>query len=160
MAYSITLFNASTTQVWRVIRGDIESDASFVGLVVAYVDDLLLCMPSAGLRTSFNQALRNLWTLSSEQVLDGSSQFMFLGIEIQRTASGDLLVHQASFVRSLLSSYGLEGSTKPIHAVTIALPTVDDVPPDAILLKTLQNMPVNSTGWPHARGQTWHILLP
>ena len=47
-------------------------------------------------------------------------------------------MHQASFVKSLLSSYGLDGTSKPLSAVTIALPTPDDAPPDAVLLKSLQ----------------------
>ena len=87
------------TQVWRVVVGATETASSFIGLVVAYVDDLLLLLPDAGLRTSFNDALRSLWKLSSEQVLDGSAPFMFLGLEIQRLPNGDVLVHQGSFVR-------------------------------------------------------------
>merc|ERR1712240_621720 len=86
------------SQVWRVIAGATESPDTFVGLVVAYVDDLLLLMPSSSLRMAFNDALRMLWTLSSEQVLDGTSQSMFLGIEIERLADGSLWVHQRSFV--------------------------------------------------------------
>ena len=127
------------TQVWRVIAGPTESAESFVGLVVAYVDDLLLLMPDAALRTSFNDALRSLWKLSSEQVLDGSSPFMFLGLEIQRLPNDDILVHQGSFVRQLCSSYGLDSTAKPLSTVSIALPTADDdVAPDPAALKVLQ----------------------
>ena len=52
------------TQVWRVIRGADEDASTFMGLVVAYVDDLLLLFPCSGLRIAFNEALRRLWTLS------------------------------------------------------------------------------------------------
>ena len=127
------------SQVWRVIAGDVETAESFVGLVVAYVDDLLLFMPSSSLRVALNDALRKLWKLSSEQVFDGTSPFMFLGLELQLRPSGDLLVHQASFVRQLLSSYGLDATAKPNQTVVIALPTAaDEIPPDPSQLKVLQ----------------------
>ena len=101
------------SQVWKVIAGEVDKPESFVGLVVAYVDDLLLMFPSSSLRVAFNTALRALWTLSSEQVLDGSAPFVFLGLELQRLPNGDLLVHQGSFVRQLLTSYGLEVVLSP-----------------------------------------------
>ena len=126
------------TQVWRVVVGATECASSFVGLVVAYVDDLLLLMPDASLRTSFNDAPRALWKLSYEQALDGSAPFMFLGLEIQRLPNGDVLVHQGSFVRQLCSSYGLDSTAKPLAAVSIALPSSDETPPDPATLKVLQ----------------------
>ena len=61
------------SQVWRVIEGDIDSHESLVGLVIAYVDDLLLLFRSPELRVAFIVQLQSLWKLSSEQVLDGTS---------------------------------------------------------------------------------------
>ena len=126
------------SQVWRVVKGKVESPDSFVGLVLAYVDDLLLLLPGERLRVAFNDALRKLWKLSSEQVLDGSAPFIFLGLELQRKPCGDLLLHQGSFVKQILRSYGLDSTCKPIHAVSVPMPSSDEIPPTPEELKALQ----------------------
>lgn len=126
------------SQVWRVIEGDTDCETTFVGLVIAYVDDLLLLFQDTVLRAGFNAALQRIWKLSSEQVLDGSKPFMFLGLEFAWSASGDLVIHQTSFIRQLLAEYGLDGASKSIQTVAVALPGADEVPPDPPLLKQLQ----------------------
>ena len=143
------------TQVWKVIRvgqpsppsagvdsaplGTAGSDKDeFLGLMVCYVDDLLLLMKNGAVKQGLLSQLRALWKLSTEVDLKVGSPVTFLGLELELDRTGSLHIHQRDFIRKLLVSYGLDNLSTGIAAVQMALPTEADQPPDAKLLKELQ----------------------
>ena len=109
-----------------------------LGLLICYVDDLLLLMKSGPIRQGLIDCLRKLWTMSTEVDLKFGQPFTFLGLEIERAENGDLHVHQRTFIRKLLVDHGFDVNSKGIRSVTMAMPTAEDKPPDAKLLKQLQ----------------------
>ena len=77
------------SQVWKVIEdcGDEREQldrARIVGLVICYVDDLLMLFERGEVRQEFTTTLRRMWKLSTEQELGDGEKFMFLGLELER----------------------------------------------------------------------------
>eukprot|EP00959_Pyramimonas_sp_CCMP1952_P346122 7249390-Pyramimonas_sp.AAC.1 len=74
--------------------------------------------------------------MSTEVHLTSSTPLMFLGLELEIDAgSGDLLIHQQTFIRQLLTKHGLDKLSKPIAAIQMAVPDAADGPPTAGELK-------------------------
>ena len=74
----------------------------------------------------------------TEVRLEKGKKFSFLGLELERTVADELEVHQASFVKNVLVKHGLDLTSKPIAAVTMALPDASDVAPSAGELRQIQ----------------------
>ena len=91
----------------------------------------------SSLRQIFIEQLRRLWELSAEQDLDKSGSLTFLGLELVRRDNGDLFIHQGAFIKQLLLSYNLDGGSKGLANVTVALPSEADTPPTPSELKVL-----------------------
>ena len=66
---------------------------------------------------------------------------MFLGLELEVVdATGEMYIHQATFVRQLLTKHGLDKTSKSVTSITMAIPTPEDLPPTAAELKKLQGL--------------------
>ena len=146
------------TQVWQIVRDTKTQSTSpsrgtalrlpsletnngneeLLGLLICYVDDLLLVIKDGSIKAGLIAHLRTLWEMSTEVDLKADQPFTFLGLEIELNAKGDLYVHQKTFIKKLLADHGLDTMSKGMKAVTVAMPTDEDLPPDAQLLKKLQ----------------------
>ena len=98
---------ASTGTVWcsaapthrcGELSGNDDSKAETLGLLVAYVDDLLLLMPNGSMKRGLIDHLRTLWNMSTEVDLTDQQKLTFLGLELERTPTGALLVHQRAVI--------------------------------------------------------------
>ena len=125
---------SSDTQVWKIVS---KSDPSrLLGLMVVYVDDFLILCPAGQMRTKFIEALRKVWKIKEEQVLDADHDLTFLGLEF-RSVKGGVKVGQWKFLDILLEKHGIKADTKPILTVTMDVPGDPD-PPTPGALKELQ----------------------
>ena len=67
--------------------------------------------------------------------------------------TGDLLVHQQTFVKQMLTKHGIDTTTKPIAAMQIATPETADGPPTPTQLKELQGF-AEELNWLATRTRT------
>ena len=94
---------------WRLV-----DESSLVGIVVVYVDDLLICsMPAIVIAVS--EAIKKLWDTSS--LAWASDGIRFLGIEIAKTLDGFAL-SQESYIRELLRIHEISSTQKDLIPVT------------------------------------------
>ena len=137
---------ATDSQVWRIVekqgchvqtRVDASKEQETLGLLVCYVDGLRFLSPKGKMREGLRDALKAIWEITEVDLLPGVP-FTFLGIELDRKPNGDLRIHQSTFTRNLLASYGFDIMTRTSLNVQMGLPADDDGPPDAAQLKTLQ----------------------
>ena len=136
----------SDSQVWRIVQvGATSVEHAILGLLICYVDDFLLLCPRGAMRAGLAAALKEIWQIT-EVDLTPDEPFSFLGLEIERHHSGDLRIHQTTFTRNLLASYGLDLMSRPQLAVQVSHPRDDDGPPDATELRIIQHIVVSSTG--------------
>ena len=80
------------------------SGATTLGLLICYVDDLLLLMRNGDVKSGLIEQLRALWTMSTEVDLQAGTPFSFLGLEFERTDDGTLHIHQRTFIKKSSSS--------------------------------------------------------
>ena len=99
---------------------------------------MLLLMKSGAIKQGLIGQLRSLWKMSTEVDLTVKTPFTFLGLELEKDDSGDLHVHQRDFIRKILRENGFDTMSRGNSAVTMALPTAEDPPPNATELKQLQ----------------------
>ena len=128
---------ATDSQVWTVQK---DGDATLHGLVIVYVDDLLFLMPDDGVKTGLQSHLRTIWEMKASASLAPGKPVCFIGLELERDQSGDLKIHQRTFIKQLLARYGHEaGKSKGISAITMELPDpTKERAPTAAELKKLQ----------------------
>ncbi|CAE7339671.1 GIP [Symbiodinium microadriaticum] len=81
---------------WKVLE---EEGSVLIGLLVVYVDDILICGHTSLIR-ELAEAIRKLWRTSPLQLV-GEGELRFLGIEIARTTYGFAL-SQNSYIEELL----------------------------------------------------------
>ena len=94
---------------WRLV-----DESSLVGIVVVYVDDLLICsMPAIVIAVS--EAIKKLWDTSS--LAWASDGIRFLGIEIAKILDGFAL-SQESYIRELLRIHEISSTQKDLIPVT------------------------------------------
>ena len=105
------------------------------GLLLCYVDDMLLEITAGGVQKGLVDYLKTLWKMSTEVELTEKTPMMFLGLELEREKGGGLLIHQRTFARMILTKHGLDKCSKPLTAITMSLPDDSDVPPTAGELK-------------------------
>ena len=116
-----------------------DTKAVTLGLVLCYVDDMLLLKETDEVQKGLIAHLRSLWKMSTEVELTEETPMTFIGLELKREkGSRDLQVHQQTFVRQLLAKYGLDKLSKPLTAVQMPLPEEKDTPPTAAELKVIQ----------------------
>ena len=92
---------ATDSQVWRIVAsgGSTLVGNTTLGLLIGYVDDLLLLSPQGAMRDGLSAAVRRIWEITEVDLQQGVP-FMFLGIELDRKANGDLRIHQSAFVNN------------------------------------------------------------
>ena len=87
------------------------------------------------------ECLRGIWKLSREVGLSQKQPLNIIGLELERDGTtGELYVHQATFVRQLLRRHGLDEHSKGINTVQMPVPTKADLPPTPEQLKKLQGI--------------------
>ena len=145
--YSLTQCH-NDSQVWRITEsmGELPAPGSArkgagshtLGLLICYVDDLLLLIQNGTVKHGLIEQLRALWTMSTEVDLQAGMPFSFLGLEFERSDDGVLHIHQRAFIKKVLVEHGLDTMSKGISAITMTQPTEEDTPPDDKQLKVLQ----------------------
>ena len=93
---------------WKVLQ---EEGSVLIGLIVVYVDDILICGPTSLIR-EIAEAIRKLWKTSPLQLV-AEGDLRFLGIEIARTSSGFAL-SQNSYIEELLRLHGTSAKRKDL----------------------------------------------
>ena len=94
---------------WRLV-----DESTLVGIVVVYVDDLLICsIPTIVIAVS--EAIKKLWDTSS--LAWASDGIRFLGIEIAKIQDGFAL-SQESYIRELLRVHEISATQKDLIPVT------------------------------------------
>ena len=128
------------SQVWRIVESRGSSvEVVTLGLLICYVDDLLLLCPQGAMRAGLERALteNTAWEITKVDLIPGVP-FTFLGLEIERKQNNDIRIHQTAFTKALLARYGFDLLTRPSFAVQAAHPAEEDDPPTPEELKTLQ----------------------
>ena len=126
----------SDAQVWCLKKvGEDET----LGLLLVYVDDFMLLSPEGSIREGFIQELQKIWKMSTTVHLTAANLVTFLGLELELdNKSGDLVVHQRSFTKQLLTKHGIDRTSKPMTAIQMGQPEPTDKPPTARQLRDLQ----------------------
>ena len=127
------------SQVWKIVEENLNSDAEseIHGLLVVYVDDLLLQALEGDVRSQMLEKIASFLTLAKEASLTRQLPLTFLGIDIEEQDNGDVILHQKRFVESILKKHGLDKGNGN-QAVYIENLQVDPNPLDAATLKKLQ----------------------
>ena len=104
-----------------------------------YVDDFMILSPADEIQAGLIKELQKKWNMSTNVFLSPATPITFLGMEIERESkTGDLLIHQQSFVRQLLTKHGIDRNSKPMTAIVVTTPEATDKPPTPLQLKQLQ----------------------
>ena len=93
---------------WKVLE---EEGSVLIGLLVVYVDDILICGHTSLVR-ELAEAIRKLWRTSPLQLV-GEGELRFLGIEIARTTYGFAL-SQNSYIEELLRIHSTSAKRKDL----------------------------------------------
>ena len=97
----------SDSQVWRIVQDGDRSSMTH-GLLLCYVDDMLLETPAGGIQQGLTTHLKSFWKMSTEVELTEQTPMMFIGLELEREKGGGLVIHQQTFIRQLLTKHGLD----------------------------------------------------
>ena len=124
------------SQVWKISE-DIDG-SDLMGLLICYVDDMLLLMEGGSARDGLSAALSGMWKMSTEVQLEVGMKMGFLGLELELKSLSRLLIHQILFIKSILVKHGLDPTSKPLTSVQVPLPGIQDLPPDEKQLKVIQ----------------------
>ena len=93
-------------QVWKICQ---EGWSAPLGLLLMYVDDFMLLSPADEVQAGLIKELQKKSNMSTNVFLSPATPMTFLGMEIERESkTGDLLIHQQSFVRQLLTKHGID----------------------------------------------------
>ena len=99
----------------------------------------MLLSPTDEVQAGLIKELQKKWNMSTNVFLSPATPMTFLGMEIERESkTGDLLIHQQSFVRQLLTKHGIDRTSKPMTAIVVTTPEATDKPPTPMQLKQLQ----------------------
>ncbi|CAE7275885.1 GIP [Symbiodinium microadriaticum] len=101
--------------VWSVVKVQPDSSEVTVGYVNIYVDDILYMGEEAAI-CAVHSWLTQEWKASPLTWASTSSTIRFLGLEIGRTESGGVRVHQRGYIEELLRHHDLwkaKGHTTP-----------------------------------------------
>ena len=89
---------ASDSQVWRIVS---EKDPEqTLGLLLCYVDDMLLLMPGGGVKAGRTNYLHTIWKMSTDVELTAATPLMFIGIESISELSSDRCLLSMASIRS------------------------------------------------------------
>ena len=114
-------------------------DDTTLGLLLVYVDDFMLLTPDGEMRDGFIAELQKVWKMSTMVQLAAANPVTFLGLEIElNSTNGDMVIHQRTFTRQLLTKHGIDRNSKPITAIQMGQPDATDRPRTPTQLKDLQ----------------------
>ena len=125
---------------WWTIR---DSQRGVQGIVVVYVDDVLVCSTLPVLRAT-SSAIGGLWKTTDLAIITPGFPQRFLGMEVEMDSSGDFWVSQHGYIKEILRSRGISAARKdkvPLskdQAFFEVLPT--DLPADEALIKEAQSL--------------------
>ena len=124
-------------QVWKIIQ--IGKTETICGLLCVYVDDFLLTAEEGAMQDGLAKESGETLKMTTYVTLTPEHPITFLGMEVEmESKTGDLLVHQQTFVRQMLTKHGIDTATKSIAAIQKAKPETTDGPPTPTQLKELQ----------------------
>ena len=121
--------------MWKI---GLEGGSGTLGLMLVYVDDFMLLSPCDEVQQGLIKELQKKWKMSTNVMLTVATPITFLGMELELEKNGDVLVHQRSFVKQLLTKHGIDRTSKPMTAIQMSSPEATDKPPTAMQLKQLQ----------------------
>ena len=121
-----------------MLRLQEKCESETLGLMAVYVDDFMLMTPDGEMKEAFSRELQKIWRMFTTVSLTPSTPIMFLGLEIEIYQTGDMLIHQKTFTRQLLTKHGIDKMSKPMTAIQMSTPETSDKPPTPKQLKELQ----------------------
>ena len=108
----VTLLQGTVEPSWWSV---LQEGSLLMGIVVVYVDDLLICGHTAIIR-ELAQAIRAIWKTSDLQLIS-DGPLRFLGIEISRCTQGYAL-SQKSYIEELIRLHSLPGTRKDVIPIS------------------------------------------
>ena len=108
----VTLLQGTVEPSWWSV---LQEGSLLIGIVVVYVDDLLICGHTAIIR-ELAQAIRTIWQTSDLQLIS-DGPLRFLGIEISRCTQGYAL-SQKSYIEELIRLHSLPGTRKDVIPIS------------------------------------------
>ena len=100
----------SEPNLWRILRRGGEGGDDQVGLMIVYVDDLLI-LGSEGLVSSCLTRIEKEWELSQPEWLSSKKPLKFLGVELWEFDEG-IFINQESYLVDVLRRHGEESGPK------------------------------------------------
>ncbi len=93
--------------MWKLV----DQHDNVVGLMVIYVDDMLVAAEDGNLQEAFG-ALKKSWNCSPEEYVNKEQSMRFCGYEIVELETGQVHIGQGSYTRDLLERHGIQGVEK------------------------------------------------
>ena len=145
---------STDTQVWKIVESTKPTEV--LGMIIVYVDDLLLLAPIDEIRDGLVKVLRDTWNMKPPAELTKTNSLTFLGVELHLTDTGVTLTQQR-FTQELLEKRGMQ-TCNGIQAITMDRPPETPSPPSPQTLKNCRVLRGSLTGYRRVRGRICHIL--
>ena len=120
---SLRLQQGRAESSWWTIR---DEDDVVVGVVVIYVDDILMCSSIHVVR-ALASAISGLWRTTDLALVTTGCPLRFLGLEINIDEAGVFWVSQAGFIMELLRSHEVPSQRKDLVPITKELSALESV---------------------------------
>ena len=94
----------SEPNIWRLVNHeseDLDGEGELVGLLLVYVDDLLLLSNTVVIDRTLDE-IRRIWDLSDPEEINAEAGTRFLGSELWRFSSGEYMATQKGYTVDLL----------------------------------------------------------
>ena len=122
---SLRLVQGTIESSWWTIR---EEDDSVVGIVVNYVDDILMCSCVHVVR-ALASAISGIWRTTDLAFVTKGCPLRFLGLEIDIDDAGVFWVSQEGFIRELLRSRAISPQRRDLVPITRELSALESLEP-------------------------------
>ncbi|CAE7421078.1 Eef1g [Symbiodinium sp. CCMP2592] len=109
---------------WKVVQG-----ATLIGLLVIYVDDILICALPPVIK-AVAKAIQALWRTSALEFAS-EGRIRFLGIEIEKIPDGFALSQQ-SYIAELVRTHGVKETQRDLIPVSRDLARFESSPDEAV----------------------------
>ncbi|OLP83551.1 Retrovirus-related Pol polyprotein from transposon TNT 1-94 [Symbiodinium microadriaticum] len=103
--------------MWLIYEAEASGEEEPAGLILVYVDDILLCGPLQLVR-ALSSSIRSRWKASELELLDVDHEIRFLGCEIAVTEEYDaVFIHQRPYIDEILRHHEVRDvDQSPIQA--------------------------------------------